>query len=123
MYDLLTRLFNAIHELEDVPESYAIGKIISLFKGKNKDRLQKCNYRGITLLNVIGEIFERLILDLSMPLFGDLGIPHPLQFDYQKGKGCTQASFVLQEAAYHYLERGSKVCACFLDSSKTFDTV
>ena len=123
LYDLLTRLFNAIRELEDVPESYAIGKIISLFKGKNKDRLQKCNYRGITLLNVIGKVFECLILDLWMPLFGDLCISHPLQFAYQKGKGCTQASFVLREAIYHYLERGSKVYACFLDSPKAFDTV
>ena len=85
LYDLLTRLFNAIRKLEDVSESYAIGKIISLFKGKNKDRLQKCNYRGITLLNVIGKVFERLILDLWMPLLGDLCIPHPLQFAYQKG--------------------------------------
>ena len=123
LYDLLTTLFNAISELEDVPESYAIGKIISLFKWKNKGRLQKFNYRDIALLNVIGKVFERLILDLWMPLFGDLGIPHPLQFAYQKGQGCIQASFFLRETIYHYLKRGSKVYACLLDSSKAFDTV
>ena len=94
-----------------------------LFKGKKKDRLQKCNYRGITLLNVIGKVFEQLMLDLWMPRFNELGIPHPNQFAYQQGRGCTEASFVLQEAVHHYIERGSKVYACFLDSSKAFDTV
>ena len=111
MYELLTKLFNAMRNLEYVPESCALGKIISLFKGKKKDRLKKCNYRGITLLNV------------WMPKFQELGIPHPLQFAYQTGRSCTQASFVLREAVYYYLERGSKVYACFLDSSKAFDTV
>ena len=123
LYDLLTRLFNAVRIVEDAPESFTVGIIISLFKGKKKDRLQKCNYRGITLLNVIGKVFERLMLDLWMPRFNELGIPHPNQFAYQQGRGCTEASFVLQEAVHHYIERGSKVYACFLDSSKAFDTV
>ena len=114
LYELLTKLFNAMRDLEYVPESCALGKIISLFKGKKKDRLKKCNYRGITLLNVLGKGFERLILNLWMPKFQELGIPHPLQFAYQTGRSCTQGSFVLREAFYYYLERGSKVYACFL---------
>ena len=112
-----------MRDLEYVPELCALEKIISLFKGKKKDRLKKCNYRGITLLNVLGKGFERLILNLGMPKFQELGIPHPLQFAYQTGRSCTQASFVLREAVYYYLERGSKFYACFLDSSKAFDTV
>ena len=72
---------------------------------------------------MIGKVFERLIVDLWMPLFEDLFIPHPLQCAYQKGKGCTQASLVQREQKNHYQERGSKVYACFLDSSKAFDTV
>ena len=45
------------------------------------------------------------------------------QFAYQKNKSCIAASFVLQEAVSHYVERGSKVYCCFLDTSKAFDTV
>lgn len=123
LYELLTKLFNAMRNLEYVPESCAVGKIISLYKGKKKDRLKKCSYRGITLLSALGKVFERLTLDLWMPTFQHLGIPHPMQFAYQTGRSCTQASFVIREAVYHYLERGSKVYACFLDSTKAFDTV
>ena len=46
-----------------------------------------------------------------------------MQFAYQKGKSCVQASFVLQEAINHAVERESKVYACFLDISKAFDCV
>lgn len=123
LYYLLTEIFNAIRQFENVPESLATGNIMSLYKGKKKSKLLKGNYRGITLLNVIGKILERLILDRLMSKFCMLSIPHPLQFAYQKGTGCIQASYVLQEAATHYIERGSKVYTCLLDSAKAFDSV
>ena len=48
----MTDVFNAIRALEAIPESVEIGVIYSLFKGKKKNKLDKDNYRGITLLNV-----------------------------------------------------------------------
>lgn len=123
LYLILTDIFNAIRNFEDVPECSTSGIIMSLFKGKKKSRLLKCNYREITLLNIIGKVFERLVLDRLMPKFCEVGIPHPLQFAYQKGTGCIQASYVLQKAALYNIERGSKVYACLLDSAKAFDTV
>ena len=53
---LLTTILNGIREFEDLPESTIVDVIISLFKGKMKSKLDKDNYRGITLLNVIGKI-------------------------------------------------------------------
>jgi hypothetical protein len=85
--------------------------------------LNKDHYRGITLLNVIGKIFERLVLQRWLPVFETWGVPNPLQFAYQKNNSCINASFVLQEAVAHNVERGSKVYCCFLDSAKAFDTV
>jgi hypothetical protein len=120
---VLTDVFNAIRALEAIPESVEIGVIYSLFKGKKKNKLDKDNYRGITLLNVIGKILERLILDRMMPILIKNGVPDKMQFAYQKGKSCVQASFVLQEAIHHAVERESKVYACFLDISKAFDCV
>ena len=46
-----------------------------------------------------------------------------IQFDFQEGVGCTEASFVISETINHMLERGSKVFSCFLDIRKTFDTM
>lgn len=40
---------NAILSEEHVAEMFKVGKIISTCKGKNKDRCDPTNYRGITL--------------------------------------------------------------------------
>ena len=122
-YVYLTRIFNAIRELEDVPDSSATGIIISLFKGKKKSKYSKDNYQGITLLNVVGKLFERIILNHSMPFFKKSGFPNELQFAYQKSRSSIFASFVLQEATLDAIENGSKIYSCFLDSAKVFDTV
>ena len=46
-----------------------------------------------------------------------------MQFGFQEGVGCTEASFTIIETINHVLERGSKVFSCFLDVRKAFDTV
>ena len=46
-----------------------------------------------------------------------------LQFGFQEGVGCTEASFTILESINHMLERGSKVLGCFHDVRKAFDTV
>ena len=78
-----------------------------------KSKLDKDNYRGITLMNVIGKILERLILNRNMLVFEKAGVPNSLQFAYQKGNSCTFGSFVLQEVISQFNEDGSTVYTCF----------
>ena len=46
-----------------------------------------------------------------------------MQFCFQEGVGCTEASFTILETINHMLERGSKVFGCFLDVRGAVDTV
>ena len=46
-----------------------------------------------------------------------------MQFGFQEGVGCTEASFTILETINHMLELGSKVFSCFLDVRRAFDTV
>ena len=46
-----------------------------------------------------------------------------MQFEFQEGVGCIEASFTILETISHMLERGSKIFSCFLDVWKAFDTV
>ena len=46
-----------------------------------------------------------------------------MQFGFQEGSGCIEASFTILETSNHMLERGSKMFSCFLDVRKAFDTV
>ena len=123
LFEILTKVFNAARELEYSAESWTLGCIISLFKGGKKNKRDRNNYRGITLLNVIGKVYERLILNRCMEMFQLLGVPNDFQFAYQENKSSVLSSFVLQEMISHNVERGSKVYCCFLDLSKAFDTV
>ena len=52
-----------------------------------------------------------------------MGFFSEMQFGFQEGVGCTEASFTIIETTNHMLERGSKVFGCFLDVRKAFDTV
>ena len=46
-----------------------------------------------------------------------------MQFGFQEGVGCIEASFIILETINRMLERGSKIFSCFLDVRKAFDTV
>ena len=47
-----------------------------------------------------------------------------LQFGFKNGTGCmASASFLINEAISYFVERGSKVFACFSDVPKAFDIV
>ena len=46
-----------------------------------------------------------------------------MQFGFQEGTGCIEASFTILKTINHMLERDSKMFRCFLDVRKTFDTV
>ena len=58
-----------------------------------------------------------------MPFSGEKSFPNKLQYAYQTGKSCLDATMSLQEAVLHNIENGSKVYGCFLDTAKAFDTV
>ena len=46
-----------------------------------------------------------------------------MQFGFQEGVGCIEASFTILETINHMLERGIKIFGCFLDVRKAFDRV
>ena len=46
-----------------------------------------------------------------------------MQFGFQEGSGCIEASFTILENINHMLERGSKMFSCFVDVWKAFNTV
>ena len=123
LIDFIVNISNVIRVEEHVAKSWTVGSITSILKGGKKNKLNKANYRGITLLSVLGKVFEKLFLDRWIPRFTSLGIPIEFQFASQNNKSCILSSFSLQESIHYNIERGSKVYRYFLDSSKAFDTV
>ena len=99
------------------------GIIVPLFKGKGAKANNKDNYRGITLFPTLCKIYEMILLNRLEKFAKQQGFFSNLQFGFEEGVGCIEASFTILETINHMLERGSKVFACFLDVRKAFDTV
>ena len=119
----LHMLFSWIIKCEYSPVSFRTGTIIPLYKGKNKEKSDPNNYRGITLTSVLGKILEKVILERIWEYCDGIRFPHDLQMGFRKGFGCNAAVFLLRECISHFIERSS-VCYCaFLDNQKAFDTV
>ena len=55
----LTRIFNLSLSLGEFPDKLKIAKIIPIFKGESK--LETGNYRPISLLPIVGKIFEKIV--------------------------------------------------------------
>ena len=101
----------------------ASGTNIAGFKGKGAKTNNKDNYRGVTLFPTLCKIYEMILLNRLEKYAARIGFFSELQFGFQEGVGCNEASFTILETITHMLERGSIILSCFLDVRKAFDTV
>ena len=58
LVDMFHRLVTVLWATESVPQHWRSGDIVNLFK--KGDRADPGNYRGITLLNVVGKLYTKL---------------------------------------------------------------
>ena len=121
--ELLFELYQNFYANGSVCESLKTGVILPLFKGKGAKADNKDNYRGITLFPTLCKIYEMVVLNRLENYAKQNRLFSNLQFGFQEGVGCTEASFTILESINHMLERGSQVFGCFLDVRKAFDTV
>ena len=106
-----------------IPKRLESGIILPPFKGKGSKANNKDNYRGIAVFPTLCEIYEMILLNRLDNFAAHKGFFSEIQFGFQEGVGCTEASFTILETINHMLERSGKVFSCFLDVWKAFDTV
>ena len=57
----LSKLFNLLFTNGEYPSAWAEGAIVPIYKSKNPH--DPNNYRGITLINILGEIYSQILLN------------------------------------------------------------
>ena len=89
----LCELFNLILESKYVPEMFKTCKIIIVYQGKNKDKYNPVNYRGITLTSVLSKLFEKIVLKRTKNSLKErkISFPHELQFGFRDDHGAVLA--------------------------------
>ena len=80
-----------------IPESLKSGIILPLLKGKGAKANNKDNYKGITLFPSLCGIYEMIFLNRLYNFVDHKGFFSEMQFDFQEGVGCTEASFTILE--------------------------
>ena len=121
LLDILTSLYNQVLHTGQYPREWGVGLIKPIHK--SGDRSVPNNYRGITLLNVMGKIFST-ILNGRLRYWAELnGLLNESQFGFRPGHKTTDPIFILHSAIQAGFTRKTATFACFVDFQKAFDSV
>ena len=101
-------LFNEISTSGHVPDSWAIGKIVPIFKNKGNNT-DPSNYRGITLLSCLGIAFTTIV---NNRLTSVVEIDYN-QAGFRKDHSVVDHIFLLKNLADLYINTKKKICCAF----------
>ena len=121
MVDLLQQLFSVIWREEIVPPQWREGLIVNLFKKGDKE--DPGNYRGITLLSVVGKVFCKIFNGRLVKHLDESQALHEGQAGFRKKRSCIDNVYTLNEIVQGQLREGKKTYAFFVDVQKAYDTV
>ena len=62
MCEWLCRIFSICWEREGVPKELQEAVVLSVYKG-NGDKRECGNFRGISMLSVVGKVYERILIE------------------------------------------------------------
>ena len=96
LYVILTKLFNYCLSTGYYPTYFKKGLMIFIPKA-GKDISSPANYRPITLLNLIGKAFGKLVNARLVEHLESNGLSNPLQYGFRKGRGTTSSLALLYE--------------------------
>ena len=100
-----------------LPQCRKIECVAPVFK--NDDRLDKSNFRPISVLNVFSKIFERFLLQQMIPYFNN--ILSNFISAYRERYSCQHVLLRLIETWRKCLDENNLVGAILMDLSKAFD--
>ena len=118
----LLKLFNNIMDKGQYPSEWCKAVICPLHQKGSKN--VKDNYRGISLLDVCGKIFTKILNHRLYNWAEKLQKLHESQAGFRTARSTTDHLFTLQAVVQKYLsKKGGRFYTLFVDFSKAFDTV
>ena len=116
----------AVHSLctkawreEKLPTEWTRGIIFPVYK--DGDKRDTSNYRGITLLSIVGKVYGQVINERLMKWCEENKILVEEQGGFRPHRGCPDQLFSLVEILQNRGKKGT--FCCFIDVKKAFDRV
>ncbi|XP_050710731.1 uncharacterized protein LOC126995286 [Eriocheir sinensis] len=101
-----------------VPQDMRDAKIVTLYKNKG-DRSDCNNYRGISLLNIVGKAYARVVL-VRLQQLSERVCPE-LQCGFRAERSTVDMNFSLRQLQEEYKEQQKSLYIAFIDLTKAFD--
>jgi len=117
--DILYGLFGKTWEEEDMPQEWNESYIVKL--PKKGDRRECKNYRGISLLLVVGKVLNRIIL-LRLQQAVDATL-RDQQAGFRKDRSCIDQIATLRIVIEQSIEWNTSLYINFVDYEKAFDSL
>ena len=122
MLEVIAPILNNIFDSGNFPEEWALGVIVILYKDGTKSDLN--NYRGITLLSMLGKILIGVLNNRLWEVVNKYEILRENQAGFRRGYRTTDHIFTLTTIINHYVNTNKKpLSLCFVDFRKAFDKV
>jgi len=116
----LHKLLCACWDEGSVPQDMRDSVIVTLYKNKG-ERSDCNNYRGISLLNIVGKVFARVILG-RLQLLAERVYPES-QCGFRAGRSTIDMIFSLRQLQEKCREQQQPLYIAFIDLTKAFDLV
>ncbi|BHF59316.1 hypothetical protein SprV_0100227300 [Sparganum proliferum] len=121
LMDHLTALFQEMWRQGEVPQDLKDATIVHLYKPKGNHQVYD-NHRGISLLNIAGKIFARILLSrLNNHL--EQGLLPESQCGFRRHRGTTDMIFAARQHKGKWQEMRTHLYSTFVDRRKALDTV
>lgn len=118
----LSRIFNAAINLTHVPSIWKLAEIVMIQKpGKPSENI--ASYRPISLLPLIGKLFEKILSRRLKEQIHQKGLLPNHQFGFRERHSTIQQIHRITHEIEIALEKKEVCSAVFLDISKAFDAV
>jgi hypothetical protein len=106
-----------------LPKSFNSAVITPLYKGKGS-RTSPENYRPISILPILGKLFEKVIYRKLYFFIEEENLLDPRQHGFRKNRSCTTAlSIFADDICLRLDETNMKAGVVFVDLKKAFDSV
>ena len=118
--DWIWSLCNTAFKSVVVPEDWRSTVIAPLYTGK-VEMIECKNYRGISLLTVVGKIYVGILVDRVHTVNG--GLIDDEQEGFRPGRRCVEKIFTLKQIGKKARQKECRVYVGFIDLEKVHDRV
>ena len=118
---ILLQIYNHIYSTGHYPKAWGEGIIAPIYKKGDPNKAE--NYRGTTLINILGKIYSQILLNRLTKWSTTYEHLNKSQFGFQKNKSILDCIFILHSVINKVLSAGGKLYCCFIDYERCFDKI